>query len=309
MDDLISRKAAIEAATDAYHKCLGSQGVSDAIRALPSVGVTVKPLEWVDMVGRTVALAASIVGNYEIKQDGAWNALWFNGSRISGALPSIEAAKAAAQADYEARILAALDVQPTPAKPDWIDNCEVCNRIVDTREKAEGGDGHGCQYGDKWACSSACAEVLSPDPDWLRDALAAPAPAPSPVKLGELQEGQVYYIPELGNLNLYAAYTHHANLPHCAARVSRGIVHLAKENAIAHAQAMLALGLRPAPDVAAKLKAAEDYANEITPNGSRRIENITGLFSDKQADHIRTQIDLAFKAGWYSALARKGGGV
>jgi hypothetical protein len=94
----------------------------------------VKPLEWVDMTGRTVALSASIVGNYEIKQDGAWIAIWFNGSRLGGALPTIEAAKAAAQADYTARILATLDLE---ALARWRDEAvqaerEACAEAVES---------------------------------------------------------------------------------------------------------------------------------------------------------------------------------
>jgi len=64
------------------------------------------------------------------------------------------------------------DLAQAPA-PAWIANCAVCGRIVDTREKAEGGDGHGCEYSNGWACSTDCAEKLNPDPDWMREDLAA----------------------------------------------------------------------------------------------------------------------------------------
>ena len=52
-----------------------------------------------------------------------------------------------------------------------------------------------------------------------------------------------------------------------------------------------------------KLKASEDYANEITSNGSQRIANICGPFDPKYHSHLEVQIDLAFKDGWNAALA------
>lgn len=70
--------------------------------------VTVKPLVWVDRIGKCVCESTTIIGPYEIYQDGAWIALWFAGYRISGAFSTLEAAKAAAQADYAARIRSAL---------------------------------------------------------------------------------------------------------------------------------------------------------------------------------------------------------
>lgn len=90
------------------------------------------------------------------------------------------AALPAAQADYEARIRAALDVAPTA-------NCVICGRLVDTREKAAGGDGHGCEYPEGWVCSDFCAEQLHPDPDWMVEEPAAlePAPATTSVRTDE----------------------------------------------------------------------------------------------------------------------------
>lgn len=61
------------------------------------------------------------------------------------------------------------------AGPAWLSNCVICGRIVDTREKAEGGDGHGCEYPEGWTCSSECAEKLHPDPEWMKEGLAAQA--------------------------------------------------------------------------------------------------------------------------------------
>lgn len=64
---------------------------------------------------------------------------------------------------------------PSDGSPAWVSHCVVCGRIVDTREKDEGGDGHGCEYPEGWTCSSECAEKLHPDPEWMEDALAAEA--------------------------------------------------------------------------------------------------------------------------------------
>lgn len=65
----------------------------------------------------------------------------------------LEAAKAALRASLS---------QGEPAN--WTANCCQCGRIVDTREKAEGGDPFGCQLDDKrWTCSPQCWErVVDP---------------------------------------------------------------------------------------------------------------------------------------------------
>lgn len=77
-------------------------------------------------------------------------------------------------------LLHALDAALAPtdaaqARPAWLSNCVVCGRIVDAREKDEGGDGHGCEYPEGWTCSSDCAEKLHPDPEWMQEGLAAQA--------------------------------------------------------------------------------------------------------------------------------------
>ncbi len=66
------------------------------------------------------------------------------------------------------------------AQPAHFTNCAICRRVVDTREESEGGDPHGCQYGDQWVCSGECGDKLSPPPDWLEDA-AQPAPDMKPL--------------------------------------------------------------------------------------------------------------------------------
>jgi hypothetical protein len=92
--------------------------VNDAIAALPAVQpvVTVKPLVW---RGRDDACRAGAgdFGVYEIFDiygEFKLSRVMNGNGRIIGAFPTLEAAKAAAQADYAARILAALDVQPAP---------------------------------------------------------------------------------------------------------------------------------------------------------------------------------------------------
>lgn len=52
------------------------------------VRALVKPLVWVDLIGRMKCEAETLCGRYAIAQDGAWIALWRNGGRISGALVS-----------------------------------------------------------------------------------------------------------------------------------------------------------------------------------------------------------------------------
>lgn len=63
--------------------------------------------------------------------------------------------------------IAAIEPAEAGGVPAWLSNCVTCGRIVDTREKDEGGDGHGCEYPEGWTCSSGCAEKLHPDPDWM----------------------------------------------------------------------------------------------------------------------------------------------
>lgn len=72
------------------------------------------------------------------------------------------------------RDVAALSPAPVEAqaRPEWLSNCVICGRIVDTREAEEGGDGHGCEYAEGWICSSDCAEKLHPGPDWMKEGLA-----------------------------------------------------------------------------------------------------------------------------------------
>jgi hypothetical protein len=101
--------------------------VGAGLAALPAVspGVSIKPLVWVDFEGKGAKAQAWNEANYMIQ-------LWSDGRyEISASYPgystfihgtdrwypTLEAAKAAAQADYERRIRAALDT-PAPALMD-----------------------------------------------------------------------------------------------------------------------------------------------------------------------------------------------
>lgn len=46
----------------------------------------------------------------------------------------------------------------------WLANCCNCGRVVDTREKSEGGDAYGAEAsGGRWLCSMECWEVVFRD--------------------------------------------------------------------------------------------------------------------------------------------------
>lgn len=79
-------------------------------QALEAAGVRVRELEWVPGIGDEI-IARSAYGKYTISKP------WFTGRGLfwlrgifNGNYDTLEAAKAAAQADYRARILAALEV-------------------------------------------------------------------------------------------------------------------------------------------------------------------------------------------------------
>ena len=83
-----------------------------SIAALPAVQVGVKALEWEER-GTDFWRAQGIDRVYEIVALADGRFFLTNGPRLSD-YPTLEAAKAAAQADYEARIRSALTVQPAP---------------------------------------------------------------------------------------------------------------------------------------------------------------------------------------------------
>lgn len=88
--------------------------IVDALRALPAVQVSVKPLEWVELEKYRRGGKYSADG-YTIRYVEGFFILDFAGEgKWKWRWTDIEAAKAAAQADYEARIRSALTVQPSP---------------------------------------------------------------------------------------------------------------------------------------------------------------------------------------------------
>lgn len=82
----------------------------DAIAALPAQGVRVKPLVWSardDLKGLHEACGAD--GLYRNVWDQKNDTWVYEGDPTQARFPTLDAAKAAAQADYERRILAALE--------------------------------------------------------------------------------------------------------------------------------------------------------------------------------------------------------
>lgn len=75
------------------------------------MGVRVKPLVWEPRYNKEGETARTILGHYTLREVGVRIMLYFSGMadpRCDGFV-TIDAAKAAAQADYEARILSAIE--------------------------------------------------------------------------------------------------------------------------------------------------------------------------------------------------------
>jgi hypothetical protein len=113
MADLIDRKAARQIVA-AYSTAEGVEKALNAIAALPAQGVRVKPLVWTareDLNGLHEACGADgLYRNVWDQKNGTWV---YEGDPTTNPptqarFHTLDAAKAAAQADYEARILAAL---------------------------------------------------------------------------------------------------------------------------------------------------------------------------------------------------------
>ena len=114
-DDLIRRGDALNSVLTADFRHDAHAAIAD----LPAQGVRVRALEWADyeeivrdaQSGMHYASRALNGFNaYFVMQDGEQFRWWTSGHQTdhSVAHPTFDAAKAAAQADYEARILAAL---------------------------------------------------------------------------------------------------------------------------------------------------------------------------------------------------------
>lgn len=123
-DYLIRRGDALKACEprgyDHAHHMQAKADCAAAIAALPAVTVGVRPLVWVDFDGLGAKASAFYQANYLIqwwKGEGKFEVALsypgyqtgYDGERWH---PTLDAAKAAAQADYEARIFAALETTP-----------------------------------------------------------------------------------------------------------------------------------------------------------------------------------------------------
>lgn len=102
--------------------------------ASPS-GVRVKPLEWRE-VNPDCHLAATPFGSIRVYRDGTWYGQWSTEGDEQSA--DFGAAKAAAQADYEARILSALASEATPAPTSGSENGGELSRQL--RDRARGAE-------------------------------------------------------------------------------------------------------------------------------------------------------------------------
>ena len=97
------------------------QKIAAAIRALPVVPVAVKPLEWqkgpFDYIGRAGTEFEYVVRNLEWPGDGEKWGMGRRGFGWQSGYPTLDLAKAAAQADYETRIRSALSSTAVAASP------------------------------------------------------------------------------------------------------------------------------------------------------------------------------------------------
>lgn len=114
-NDLIRRGDALALPHRLSSSCDAHDGYfisADAIRALPAVSVGVKPLEWVENPDASEGgmLGGGVTNSVYYATSDGWS---FHRNMFWRKADTLEAAKAAAQADYDARILAALT--PAPA--------------------------------------------------------------------------------------------------------------------------------------------------------------------------------------------------
>lgn len=118
-DELIRKSDVLKWVCDSDLDLAARKAIASAIRTLPSVTVAVKPLVWEpSAINKPWHSAKAPWGWYYAQWDDETQA-WFASLEMGEVeapiilspsdVPSIQAAKAAAQADYEARILAALE--------------------------------------------------------------------------------------------------------------------------------------------------------------------------------------------------------
>jgi len=129
MTDLINRADAIAAFYDDEN--IPTQIVRDIIRAMPAYEVAVRELEWVEIRPECYFESRAIGILYSVRLGTDGIARWQAGHMATWHdADSLEAAKAAAQADYDARIQSALIVTHTgiaaSQTPDPVTNADSC---------------------------------------------------------------------------------------------------------------------------------------------------------------------------------------
>ena len=110
------------------------RNAQDAINAIPAVHPTVKPLVWKHEADNAWASAHYTIHQYWPHNNGMFcisGYLGGIGALALGKHPTLEAAKAAAQTDYEARILSALDMQPT-VSPDVAALLDAAEKVINS---------------------------------------------------------------------------------------------------------------------------------------------------------------------------------
>ncbi len=127
--------------------------------------VEVKALEWTktalhDPYGLIIRVGQTRFGAYQILKGSQDRfSVNFGSAPLSGAMDNLDEALTWAQSDYEQHIRSALVDVPAVIPTA---NCCICGRIIDTREKSEGGDDHGDETAPgKWTCSIACYDAFT----------------------------------------------------------------------------------------------------------------------------------------------------
>ena len=98
--------------------------------SIPAVHPTVNPLVWRSN-GKGRVCADTPFGLYEVEHGRYGMRLLHGGAFMQDDLQGIDAAKAAAQADYDARILSVLDMQPT-VSPDVAALVEAAEKVINS---------------------------------------------------------------------------------------------------------------------------------------------------------------------------------
>lgn len=145
-DALISRGDAIAILEDEMpgHYLSKKTQIVAKLRAMPAYEVAARELEWVDQSITKIDRAICAIGVYYIQHNRGGEFFWWLGGKGAekAIAKSIPAAKAAAQADYAARIRSALTATPAAdvaGLVDWIDKNSA--RLGQVQGFAYGEDG------------------------------------------------------------------------------------------------------------------------------------------------------------------------